>query len=80
MRLLDQFVFDTTKVVPLMALTLIAGVVGGGVYLLLAKALRILEYTAYVSLIKRLGKIHKLLMPSEEILETPTQAQEVKPM
>lgn len=80
MKLLDQFVFDTTRTIPLILLTLIVSVIGSGVYLLLARILKISEYSAYIKLIKRMGRIHTLLGPSEEIIETPTQTQEIKPI
>jgi predicted PurR-regulated permease PerM len=80
MRLLDQFVFDTTRTVPLIVLTVIAGLTGSGMYLALARWLAIPEYRAYTKLLKRLGTVHKWLWTSEEILETPTQTQEIKPL
>jgi putative peptidoglycan lipid II flippase len=80
MRLLDQFVFDTTRTIPLILLTLTASVIGGGMYLLLARSLKISEYLAYVKLIKKMGRLHTLLGPSEEIIDTPTQTQEIKPI
>lgn len=80
MRLLDQFVFDTTRTVPLIILTVIAGLIGGWVYLLLTRWFKVDEYATYARFFRRFGKVQALLLPTEEIIETPTQSQEIKPL
>jgi hypothetical protein len=65
MRLLDRYVFDTTRVVPLIILTGIVGLIGALVYLTLAYLFRIREVMAYTQLFIRLaigGKLWKNLM------------------
>jgi putative peptidoglycan lipid II flippase len=80
MRLLDQFVFDTTRTIPLIMLTAVAAVIGSGMYLALAKLLRIPEYEAYIQLIKRLGNWQSVLHESAEVVEEPpSQTQEMTP-
>lgn len=77
MRFLDQYVFDTTRVIPLLMLTGMASVIGGGVYLLLAKLLKIPEYGAYIKLLRRIGNWKQVLGQTEEIIEPPTQSSEM---
>lgn len=70
MRLLDQFVFDTTRTIPLVALTLIVSGVGFGVYLLICYLLRVEELQEVALMIKKLGNWRKILASSDEVLET----------
>jgi putative peptidoglycan lipid II flippase len=73
MRLLDQFVFDTTRTVPLIALTLIVSTVGFSVYLFICWLMKIEELTEVVLIAKKLGNWRKILASSDEVLEpTPT--------
>jgi putative peptidoglycan lipid II flippase len=53
MKLLDQLVFDTTKVVGLLTLTIIAGVVGLFVYGLLSWVFKVKELEIYAIFLKR---------------------------
>ena len=55
MRLLDQFVFDTTRTIPLILLTLIASTVGFVVYLAFSALLKIEELKE----IQKIGKLAK---------------------
>lgn len=80
MRLLDQFVFDTTRVVPLITLTISVCISGGIMYLMMAKALQIRELPMFVHLARRLGNWQKALTDSEEVIESTSQSQEVKPL
>lgn len=75
MRLLD-IVLDTTRVIPLIGLTVSVGVIGAFVYLGLAKFLHIPEYQAYTGLLRRLGNWKQVLTASGEVLETPSQSKE----
>ena len=69
MRLLDQFVFDTTKVINLIALTVIAGSSGLGVYLGLSALFGIAELSAFVATLRRLGNWRRALAKTEEVIE-----------
>lgn len=65
MRLLDQFVFDTTRTLPLLALSMITSVIGFGVYLLLSKAFGVEQIQDFLVLFKRLGQWRQILNASE---------------
>jgi putative peptidoglycan lipid II flippase len=80
MRLLDQFVFDTTRTVPLIALTVIVGLIGGAVFMLLAYLLKIPELYAYQGLLKKVPLWQSIWSKSGEVIETSSQTQEIKPM
>lgn len=71
MRLLDQFVFDTTRTLPLVALTLIASSVGFSVYMLFCWLFNIEELKEVAAIIKKLGNWRKILTQTDEVLETP---------
>ncbi len=71
MRLLDRFVFDTTRTIPLMILTFIVSLVGFLVYLLFSKILRIEELGEVLRLAKKLGNWRRVLVQSDEVLEPP---------
>lgn len=79
MRLLDKLVFDTTRTIPLIGLTMVVGLIGLIVYLGLASLLKIPELTAYTGMFKKLGKWQSILSESNEVLETASQTEEVKP-
>ena len=81
MHLLDQYVFDTTRVLPLVALTIIVSLLGAGVYLLLTAWLKVEELGEFIQVIKKLGNWQSVLIKSTETIEEPpTQAQDVKPL
>jgi len=80
MRLLDQFVFDTTRTLPLILLTIIAGISGSLVYIGLSILFGIKELKSFSTLIKRIGNWHKVLDQTEEVIESTSQAQEIKPV
>ncbi len=61
MHLLDQFVFDTTRTVPLLALTIITGFIGAGVYMLLSYIFDIPELYAYIAVIKKITNWRQLI-------------------
>lgn len=54
MRLLDRFVFDTTRVIPLIFLTIVSALAGGGVYLVSSWLLRLDEFSQFANLVTRL--------------------------
>lgn len=53
MKALDAFVFDTTRTLPLVVLTLIVTLVGGSVYLLLTKLLKVEEIQLFYKLLAK---------------------------
>ena len=63
LRLLDQFIFDTTRTLPLLALTLITSVIGLTVYLGLSYLFKIEQLSAFVSLLSRLRRFREILTP-----------------
>ncbi len=69
MRLLDQFIFDTTHTFPLLILTVVVTVIGLAVYIMLSYLLRIRELEVFVTLLKKLGDWRKSLVASPEALE-----------
>lgn len=69
LRLLDKFVFDTTKTLSLIGLTGMVSVIGLGVYLLLAKILRIDQLQSVVKILEKIGNWKEILSESEEVLE-----------
>lgn len=71
MRLLDRFVFDTTRTVPLIILTAIVSLVGFLVYLLFCKILKIEELEEVVKLAKKFGNWRRILIQSDEVIEPP---------
>ena len=70
MRLLDQFVFDTTHTLPLVALTLTVSAVGFAVYLLFCYIFRIEELKEVILMAKKVGNWRKILVSSDEVIET----------
>lgn len=75
MRLLDQFIFDTTRTLPLIILTLTVSVIGGFVYLFLSYLFKIEELQDVLVLIKKLGNWRRILSKSQEVIEPSTTQQ-----
>jgi putative peptidoglycan lipid II flippase len=63
MRLLDQFVFDTTRTIPLIGLTLITSAIGLSAYLLFSYFFRVEELHSFTVLLKRLENWRSVLVP-----------------
>ena len=63
-------VFDTTRTIPLIMLTLSVGLIGIGVYLTLSYLFKIRELTVFVALIEKIGNWHKALAQSKEALDS----------
>jgi putative peptidoglycan lipid II flippase len=63
MRILDRFVFDTTRTIPLIGLTVITSLIGFSVYLLLSYLFRVEELGSFSYLFKRLENWRHLLTP-----------------
>ncbi len=70
LRVLDRMVFDTTRTVPLIMLTLSVGLIGIGVYLTLSYFLKIRELTVFIALVEKIGNWHKALSESKETLDS----------
>lgn len=76
LRILDRLVFDTTRTMPLVALTGITSVIGISVYLLFAKWLHVEQLSAIHSLFLRLRNFNQILAESSpEALEVPSSNQ-----
>ncbi|TSC85735.1 MAG: hypothetical protein G01um101416_806 [Microgenomates group bacterium Gr01-1014_16] len=71
MRLLDQFVFDTTRTLPLIALTTITSLIGLSVYLFLSYLFKIEQLASFLDLSKRVLSWRKLLSSPPEISSEP---------
>jgi putative peptidoglycan lipid II flippase len=71
MRLLDQFVFDTTRTIPLIILTAIVSLIGLTVYFSLANLLKVKQYADVRLIIGKLGNWRKVLGETDEVIETP---------
>lgn len=70
MRLLDQFVFDTTRTFPLLLLTGTASLIGLLVYFTLSFFLKIPQLTTVITLLQRLGNWRRILHATQEVIET----------
>lgn len=70
MRLLDQFVFDTTRTLPLILLTVIVSLIGFSVYLLFSFLFKVEQLKHVLSLTKKIGNWRKLLTQTDEVIET----------
>ena len=76
MRLLDQYVFDTTRTLPLLALTGTTLVIGFSSYLVFSYLFKVEQLTAFVSLIRRLKDFKDILLPKpKEMLIVPAPDQ-----
>ena len=68
-QILDQMVFDTTRTVPLIMLTISVGLIGIAVYLTISLILGIRELAVFTTLLQKLGGYRKLLKESDETLD-----------
>ncbi len=64
MRLLDQFVFDTTRTLPLIALSAITSIIGIGVYLLLSRLFGVNQFQDFLIVFKRFAQWRQILNAS----------------
>jgi putative peptidoglycan lipid II flippase len=71
MRLLDQFVFDTTRTIPLLVLTAIVSLTGLTVYFGLAYLLKVRQFVDVRRLFGKLGNWRQVLVDTDEVIETP---------
>ncbi len=70
MHLLDQYVFDTTRTIPLIGLTLTVSIVGFSVYLFFCWLFKIEELADVLAIIKKIGNWRKILGESDEVIES----------
>jgi len=70
MKLLDQFVLDTTKTIWLIVLTLVVSLVGFSVYCCISYLLKIEELNDVFSMLRRLGNWRRVLGESDEVIES----------
>ena len=77
MRLLDKFIFDTTRTLPLLILTLITSVIGMGVYILLSYVFQVPELALIGRTFRKLATWRQLLKsnPPEEATIVPAPDQ-----
>jgi len=71
MRLLDIFVFDTSRAFPLLLLTVISSLVGILVYFGLSKLFKLKELKTIVGISRKISQWPKSLLPVKEIIEPP---------
>ena len=77
-RVLDELVFNTTKTIELIALSVTTGTIGMVVYLYFAALLNIRELKIVLDLINNFGPWRKILSKSEEVLlETGVEGEEL---
>lgn len=74
LRLLDQLIFDTTRTLPLIFLTLTVTLIGVSVYLGLSYLLAVPELAVFARLAGKLGNWHKALKRVDEPLESQESA------
>lgn len=67
LRLLDQWVFDTTRTLPLIALTLVVSLIGALVYLIFTWLFKVEEIQLLYKLLRRLNLVKTVPTPVSEI-------------
>lgn len=70
LRLLDTLIFDTTRTVPLIFLTLTVGLIGLSVYIALSYLFEIRELAIFARLGRKIGSWRTSLAQSDETIET----------
>jgi putative peptidoglycan lipid II flippase len=76
MRFLDQFVFDTTRTLPLLALTAITSIIGLAVYLALSYLFKVKEIYSFLGLARRIGEWRKIVYAQPEPILHPSSDQD----
>jgi len=74
MRLLDQFVFNTTKTIYLVILTLLVGFLGFLVYFFLTKIFGLEEAQKMQTVMQKFGRLRKDFQPPPEIIDGTASA------
>lgn len=70
LRVLDTLIFDTTRTLPLIFLTVTVGFIGMGVYLFLSYVFNIPELGVFARLLKKIGRWRVALSESSETLDS----------
>lgn len=70
LRVLDRMVFDTTRTIPLIMLTISVCLIGMGVYIGLSYLFKIRELNSFLGLVEKIGSWHKALAQSKETLDS----------
>lgn len=70
LRYLDQMIFDTTRTIPLILLTLVVTSIGLGVYITFSYILKIRELQIFVGIVKKIGDWQKAITASGVPLES----------
>lgn len=73
MRVLDAYVFDTTRTAALLVLTGVAGSVGLLTYWLVSYVLKIEQLEAVKKMVNKVGNWRKILEDSDELIETGSE-------
>ncbi|MBD3279435.1 MAG: murein biosynthesis integral membrane protein MurJ [Candidatus Pacebacteria bacterium] len=77
-RIFDELVFDTSRTVELIALTITTGTIGMLVYLYFAALFEIRELNYLITMLQKFGRWRKPLVKAEEVLvETSVEGDEV---
>lgn len=69
-KLLDQVIFDTTKVVGLLILTGLSSIFALTIYVILVWYMKVKELKTYVDLLKKVGSVQSRVKSSEVVSET----------
>jgi putative peptidoglycan lipid II flippase len=72
MRILDLFVFDTTRTINLLILTLIASTLGFLAYFLWTRILDLKEAESVGEILKKMSQLRKNFFPPQEIIDDST--------
>lgn len=70
LRVLDQLIFDTTRTINLIILTIVVVIIGLGVYIFMSYLLRIRELQIFISLARKIGDWRSALRDTSESLES----------
>jgi putative peptidoglycan lipid II flippase len=76
MRLLDKFVFDTTRTLPLISLTILTSFIGFTVYFLFSYYFKVEQLKTFILLLKRFSGIRQILLSQNKealIVSAPDQ-------
>jgi putative peptidoglycan lipid II flippase len=77
-RIFDELIFDTSKTIELIALTVTTSTIGLLVYVYFSVLLDVKELKLFASLLNRFGKGHKLLAKSKEVwIDTGADGEEI---
>jgi len=70
-RFFDQFIFDTTRTLPLLILTLTTSFIGLSIYLIFSLWFKVDQLQIFIKLFKRLGNWQQVLAKTSEPIDQP---------